>query len=410
MKSAISEPVAQEVGGEGLSLSESEAARLATKLGIPAALVEARGDALRRLNTIGLPLGTAERWRYTSPDRFDFPRLLRAQPGTTRVVGGEQQGVVVRHGAEITTDQRPVIDRLLRSSTAPFDDGVSALQLLCLSSVTLIEIAPRQRVSQPIELHYSGSEVQTPLVMVLVGEGAHVALREYYPNDVRELTFAPRLEALLERNSSCSLFAPQTLKRDAVFLARQRFHAFQSAKAELVHILTGGKTARLDLAFHMLERDISVDLLAGYRADGDQTIALYPGQLHHAPHCRSDLYAKGIIKDRANTVYCGAIAVDEGAQKTDAYQRNRNLLLSKEARADSIPNLEIKANDVRCTHGASVTQFGEEEIFYLRSRGLTPRDAERLLTEAFYEDLLGRISSESIREESRSILLDGLSR
>jgi Fe-S cluster assembly protein SufD len=113
--------------------------------------------------------------------------------------------------------------------------------------------------------------------------------------------------------------------------------------------------------------------------------------LHLAPHCRSDLFTKGVIKDSARSVYYGYIRVAEGAQRTDAYQTNRNLLLSPSACADSIPNLEIKANDVRCSHGASVSSVSAEDMFYLMARGLSRNSAEELLVEGFLSELLTRV-------------------
>ncbi len=121
-------------------------------------------------------------------------------------------------------------------------------------------------------------------------------------------------------------------------------------------------------------------------------------QHHQAPSCRSDFLYKAALQDQARTVWRGMIAVDPAAQKTDGYQRNDNLLLSDQARADSIPGLEILADDVRCTHGSTSGKVDEELIFYAQSRGFTRKEATRMIVTGFFQQIFDRISIESVRE------------
>ena len=135
-----------------------------------------------------------------------------------------------------------------------------------------------------------------------------------------------------------------------------------------------------------------------YFADGDQHLDHDTQQNHLAPNGTSDLLFKGALLDRSRSVWQGMIYVAPGAQKTDGYQANRNLVLSPHARADSIPGLEILADDVRCTHGATVGRLDEEPIFYLMSRGLPRREAERLVVDGFFAPVLERVPFERVRE------------
>jgi Fe-S cluster assembly protein SufD len=121
-------------------------------------------------------------------------------------------------------------------------------------------------------------------------------------------------------------------------------------------------------------------------------------QEHAAPDTTSDLFFKGVLDDSARSVWRGVIRVDKGAQKTDAYQENRNLLLTPQAHADSIPGLEIEANDVRCTHGATIGQIDKLQLFYLTSRGLSRQEAEQLIVRGFFQPVLDRIGSDEVRE------------
>ena len=132
--------------------------------------------------------------------------------------------------------------------------------------------------------------------------------------------------------------------------------------------------------------------------EGKQHLAYHTLQRHRAPHCRSDFLYKAALQDQSRTVWRGMIKVDPGAQKTDGYQRNDNLLLSEQVRADSIPGLEIEADDVRCTHGSTSGRVDDELIFYAQTRGFTRQEAIRLIVTGFFQQVFDRVTIESVRE------------
>jgi Fe-S cluster assembly protein SufD len=146
-----------------------------------------------------------------------------------------------------------------------------------------------------------------------------------------------------------------------------------------------------------------------YFTDGEQHLDHDTQQNHLAPHTTSDLLFKGALKDHSRSVWQGMIYVAKGAQKTDGYQANRNLVLSTKARADSIPGLEILADDVRCTHGATVGKIDPEPIFYLRSRGIPYAEAEKVIVEGFFDPIMQRIPFEGVRERFQQAIVDKLS-
>ena len=146
-----------------------------------------------------------------------------------------------------------------------------------------------------------------------------------------------------------------------------------------------------------------------YFTENDQHLDHDTQQNHLAPHTTSDLLFKGALKDRSRSVWQGMIYVAPGAQKTDGYQANRNLVLSPKARADSIPGLEILADDVRCTHGATVGKIDADQVFYLRSRGMPYEDAERLIVEGFFDPIMQRIPFEGVRTRFQEAILQKMS-
>jgi Fe-S cluster assembly protein SufD len=173
-----------------------------------------------------------------------------------------------------------------------------------------------------------------------------------------------------------------------------------------------GRDANLDWIFgamgsHLTKNFSSLELVGAgasgrmsgfYFTNGQQHLDHDTRQDHLAPHTTSDLLYKGALKGSSRSVWQGMIYVAPDAQKTDGYQANRNLILSPEARADSIPGLEILADDVRCTHGATVGKIDQEPMFYLLSRGIPPEDAERLMVEGFFDPIMQRIPFEGVRE------------
>ena len=166
----------------------------------------------------------------------------------------------------------------------------------------------------------------------------------------------------------------------------------------------GASVARVDLGAWLAGPGARSDMLGLYFATGDQHFDHNTRQDHVVPHATSDLLYKGALYDRAKTVFRGIIRVHPKAQRTDAYQTNRNLLLSPDAEAVTLPNLEIEADDVRCSHGATVGHLDDEELFYLMSRGMPRRVAERLVIFGFFGEVLERLPLPGVVEELRAAI------
>ena len=163
-----------------------------------------------------------------------------------------------------------------------------------------------------------------------------------------------------------------------------------------IQVSWGSRLTKAFIDVDLLGEGSHAELLGIYFPTGRQHIDHQTLQNHRAPNCFSDLLFNGALRERAHSVYMGKIKVLPHAQKTDAYQRNGNLILDSTARADSIPGLEIEADDVRCTHGATAAQVEEEYVFYLMARGLTRMQAERMIVQGFFQAVLDRVPVESV--------------
>ncbi len=160
----------------------------------------------------------------------------------------------------------------------------------------------------------------------------------------------------------------------------------------------GARLAKVNQHVAMIGPDAEVQVNGVMFTEGRQHLSYNTHQHHQAPYCKSDLLYKAALQDRSRTVWRGMIKVDRDAQRTDGYQRNDNLMLSRDARADSIPGLEIEADDVRCTHGSTSGRVDEEQLFYAMTRGYTRREAVRMIVTGFFQQVFDRITIESVRD------------
>ncbi len=234
--------------------------------------------------------------------------------------------------------------------------------------------------------------------LVVLGENARLSyVEEHYSPDLeRPSVNLAMTELILGAGASLVHANVQSWGDNVHHLYRQRALLARDASLKDLTVNLGASFARSEVGSELAGPGADSEMLGIYFADGDQHLDHYTLQHHVAPHARSDVYYKGVAKDRGNIIYQGLIQLEPAAQKTDAYQTNRNLLLSREARAESVPQLEIAANDVRCSHGSSIAPIDSEQRFYLQSRGISRLAAENLLVAAFLEDVLGRIRLENL--------------
>jgi Fe-S cluster assembly protein SufD len=236
--------------------------------------------------------------------------------------------------------------------------------------------------------------------LVVLEEGAKATLIEDFASETgaHQALYDGVVEILLAKGAELDYVSIQDWGRNVYNFSTERAKVGEAAT---LHWVVGGLGSKFTKS--LIEADLigphGTALLSGvYFADTRQQLHYDTQQNHVAPACKSDLLYKAALRDEARTVWRGNIRVFPGAQKTDAYQANRNLQLSNRSRADSIPGLEIEADDVRCTHGSTVGRLEDEPIFYLRSRGIPLREARRLVVEGFFAPVIERIPLEETRE------------
>ena len=242
-----------------------------------------------------------------------------------------------------------------------------------------------------------------PHTLLVLGAGSQATyVEEVVSADAQELGFSSRVsELFLGPNAHLDYANVQHWGRSVFDFHTERALLEKDSSLVFHSIELGSQLSKGRVESIMQGPGTNARLIGLYLGDGHQHLDRYTLQDHQAPNATSDLLFKGVLTGHARSVYSGLIRVHPHAQKTDAYQQNRNLLLSRTARADSIPNLEIGANDVRCTHGATVGKVDEEELFYIMCRGLTRNEATRLIVEGFVDPQIEQLPLAGLRDSLR---------
>jgi len=245
-------------------------------------------------------------------------------------------------------------------------------------------------------------------VIVMAGTGAKLTVVETHREADR--LSAGIVDVVCGEGASVHYVHVQDCANSASVFSHQRATLARDARLVSLNFGIGGCLSRSDVEVELCGQGAESDMLGLVFAEGQQEFDYHTLQGHRSPNTRSDLLFKSALDDRSHSAYTGVIIIDRGAQRSDAYQANRNLLLSEGARADTEPMLEIEADDVRCTHGATVGPVDEEQLFYARSRGLAPDDAARLIVDGFFQEVFEKFGEPAVTESLREKVAPHLGR
>ncbi len=236
--------------------------------------------------------------------------------------------------------------------------------------------------------------------LVVLEEGAQAEVWEQFLSGDSDVdgVFNTVTELVVGQGARLRYVCGQGLSEKSWVFGAQRAEVGRDAALDWVALGFGSVRGHVRMETRLVGEGAEARVTGAYASHGRQHIDFDTTQEHAAPNTTSDLAFRGVLQGRSTAVWKGNIIVDPGAQKTDAFQESRNLLLSKRAHADAIPGLEIQANDVRCTHAAAVAQVDPEQLFYLRSRGLPLEVAKRLVIEGFLAALVERFEQGPVRE------------
>jgi Fe-S cluster assembly protein SufD len=319
------------------------------------------------------------------------------------------RGVTVLPMAEAARKHPARVEKALGSIVRFDESRFTALTAALQSGGAFVHIPAGVTVPKPIELVFSRQcpDLATfPHVVVALEPGSEAVVIEEYvsPGEPGTGANVGTTEVSVAEGAQLHLATFLRWGPSVWHFGTERVRIQRDGRFHWTVAALGGKLTKVDLEMHLDGQGSEGRFSGCYFGSETQHFDFHTFQNHRAGNSTSDLLFKGALRGRARTVYQGLIKVHKDAQRSDAYQANRNLLLSPKARADSIPSLEIEANDVRCTHGATVSQIEEEQLFYLMARGLTQREAEHMIVLGFFEPVLERIPLQSLRSAVTSVV------
>ncbi|MFM8266937.1 MAG: SufB/SufD family protein [Ilumatobacteraceae bacterium] len=355
-----------------------------------------RRSAAERAAAMDLPRPDQEVWRYSRIGELDLERF-RPAAATTEVRGAD--ALPASDGAEV----------LAGAIVHDVFDELSAAHHRTVS----IAVPPRTVLTEPIivthRIAVDGVAVY-PRLVVDAGEDSEFTVIEQFESaeDVTALV-VPRLLLRTGRAARVGYLALNLLGRKVWQIGHQQSVGERDSSTLLATVALGGDYARVRTDARVIGQGASTRQIALYFADGEQMHDFRTLQDHIAPKTHSDLLFKGAVKDRAKSVYTGLIRIGEDARGAAAFQTNRNLTLSEGAWAESVPNLDIRNNDVRCSHASTVGPIDDEQRFYLESRGIEPQVAERLVVLGFFDEVLAALPVGAMRADLRARVATKLS-
>jgi Fe-S cluster assembly protein SufD len=362
-------------------------------------LQELREAAFQRFAELGFPTTHDEEWRFTNVAPIARSTFVAREPG-------------LRASNGVQTGKADEAARQYLAQYAAFDrNPFAALNTAFLSEVATVRVPRNTVLERPIEITYDFTErasaagsVRHPRTLIIVGAGAQCTIVETYRGAGDYFTNAVT-EIIAGDGAVIDHYKVQQESAGAFHIATMQVSLGRSASFSSHSISLGGALVRND-ANAVLSEGTEAILNGLYIANGGQHVDNHTSIDHAKPHATSHELYKGILDGRATAVFNGRIIVRKDAQKTDSKQTNKNLVLSDEAVINTKPELQIHADDVRCTHGATIGQLDAEALFYLQSRGIGRREARGLLTYAFAQDIIDRIKVQPLRESLERALFE----
>jgi Fe-S cluster assembly protein SufD len=380
-------------------------------LGGPEWLRVLRHDAFDRFAAGPLPTDADEVWRYSRIDKLDLDRFSVASPAQpeaadavlppslSRALSGAGAMVTIRNGRSVTFDLEHPSVAIARPDDHPWTlgdiagepDALVSLNAALAGAPLRVSIAKGAVVDGPVVIvHWTDvpDAAVFPRILVRAEPGCEATVVEIVASGADPALVVPVTEVDVADTANLRYLNLQILGSNAWQIGLQRSRVGRDATFVSASVAFGGDYARIRTDSALVGQGGSSRLLAAYFGRGDQMHDFRTVQDHRARKTTSELVFKGAVANRSRSVYSGMIRVEKGAVGSSAFQANRNLVLGEGAHADSVPNLEIEENDVRCTHASAVGPIDEEQRFYLESKGVPPEVTDRLIVRGFLDEVL----------------------
>ena len=373
--------------------------------GEPDWLHATRRDALAAYERLPQPSRTDEEWRRTDVSGLNVSEFTELEhKNGFKLDRAPLPAGVILEPLRVAAEKYPMLVQPYLFSLIRADrDRFTALHAAFFTGGTFLHVPDGVVIEQPIlaqHLSHAGGNAVLPHTLIVAGRGARFHYLDEYIGDANEDAGyrSGSAEIFVGEGAEVGYVAVQKWGRNAWHFGDQRARLDKDSTLKLFNVTLGGRFSKTRVEASLVGQGSNAELKAIYFASGKQFFDFHTLQDHQVGNTRSDLLFKGALQDSARAVYAGLIRIEKGAARSDAYQANRNLVLSDHAKATSIPMLEIDNNDVRCTYGATVGPVDPQSMFYLQSRGIPAPTAKRMIVQGFFGEVLERIPFEQARK------------
>ncbi|MEN9663103.1 MAG: hypothetical protein RL324_2052 [Verrucomicrobiota bacterium] len=420
----------------GSFTAEAFAAHLATQKSAPAWWLERKRAAFTQFAALPMPARTNEGWRFSNIGTLTLDGFAPASPANLKSQISDlkfeaitsltfanntlasrtalpaelaAKGVIVTTLAEAIVQHPDLLKAHFMAQPQKLgSEKFAALHTAFVTDGSFIYVPKGVEVPAPIVVTHVASgpgAAVFPHTLVVAEENSKVTVVDYFVSSDASAHFACGANDLYAgHGAQLTYVAAQNWSPTTLSFQFNSTVVRRDARVQSLNLHLGARQARHESLSQLQAPGAFSEMLALTVAMGSQEFDQRTLQIHQAPNTKSDLLYKNALRDTTRTIFSGLIIVDPDAQKTDAYQSNRNLMLSDDAEANSLPGLEIQANDVRCTHGATSSRIDPEQEFYLQSRGIAKAAADELLTFGFFEEVLNRLENDALHEALRELI------
>ncbi|MBU3690379.1 MAG: Fe-S cluster assembly protein SufD [Acidimicrobiales bacterium mtb01] len=351
---------------------------------------DVRSSALARASAAPFPTTDLEHWRYSRIDELDLARFVPTDTPST-ITGGGSDAVVTHVPASAATADAS----LARLFPAADELELFAALNLAHMDVIVVSVPANKVVAEPIVVTHrlaGAGQAFFPRLIVEAGRNSEVTVVERFVSaDDDVLLAVPALDVRADQAARVRYLGINELGTSSWLIGEQLSTGQRDSDTLLATVALGGDYARVSTAARLTGQGGNTRQVALYFAGGEQMHDFRTLQEHVSPRTTSDLLFKGAVQDTAKSVYTGLIKIHKDAKGSAAFQTNRNLTLSHGAWAESVPNLDIETNDVKCSHASTVGPIDEDQLFYLESRGVRPDVAQRLVVLGFFDEVLAQL-------------------
>jgi Fe-S cluster assembly protein SufD len=418
----------------GSFTAEAFAEHLATQKTAPAWWLDRKRAAYAKFASLPMPSRTDETWRFSNiasltldgfsptpvsnqkseiqkpfglPALTFFNNLLVSDRSSKNDLAAK--GVIISTLAEATTKHADILKAHFMAQPQKLgSEKFASLHTAFVGDGAFIYVPRGVELTEPIVITHAAAGQGTaifPHTLVVAEENSKVTVVDHFVSTDANTHFACGANDLYAAHGAqLTYVAAQAWSKDTLSFQFNSTVVRRDARVQSLNVHLGARQARHESLSQLQAPGAFSEMLALTVATGSQEFDQRTLQIHQAPNTKSDLLYKNALNDSSKTNFSGLIIVDPDAQKTDAYQSNRNLMLSEDAEVNSLPGLEIQANDVRCTHGSTTSRVDPEQLYYLQARGIPPKTAHQLLVFGFFEEVLNRLENEPLHDALRSLI------